>query len=52
LSSVPSFWWSPPGLDERAPADVASALITVSFVTGVGVVLAREPHLRDWLSCR
>ncbi|HVB14850.1 MAG TPA: hypothetical protein VNH38_08860 [Candidatus Dormibacteraeota bacterium] len=28
------------------------ALITVSVVTAVGVVLAREPHLRDWLSRR
>jgi uncharacterized membrane protein len=28
------------------------ALITVSVVTAVGVLLAREPHLRDWLSCR
>jgi uncharacterized membrane protein len=28
------------------------ALITVSVVTAVGVLLAREPHLRDWLSRR
>jgi MFS superfamily sulfate permease-like transporter len=25
------------------------ALITISVVTAVGVVLAREPHLRDWM---
>ena len=28
------------------------ALITVSVVAAVGVLLAREPHLRDWLSRR
>jgi MFS superfamily sulfate permease-like transporter len=28
------------------------ALITVSVVTAVGVLLAREPHLRYWLSRR
>jgi MFS superfamily sulfate permease-like transporter len=28
------------------------ALITISVVTALGVLLAREPHLRDWLSRR
>jgi len=28
------------------------ALITIAVVTAVGVLLAREPHLRDWLRRR